>query len=137
MIGDVLFATAIQMMSDLSREDGLTISRAMAQVSLGALREPLDPLNLSREMAADRDGGRLYEKIIRLKTGILFGAACHLGAISAGADRGSVKRPFSSEYTSGRPIRLPMTWARSGCTCSTRPLRRDRRWPWPRPASTL
>ena len=86
LIGDVLFATAIQMMSDLSREDGLTISRAIAQVSLGALREPLDPLILSREMAADRYGGRLYEKIIRLKTGILFGAACHLGAIAAGAD---------------------------------------------------
>ncbi len=86
LIGDVLFATAIQMMSDLSREDGLTISGAIAQVSQGALREPLDPLNLSRELVADRDGGGLYEKIIRLKTGVLFGAACHLGAIAAGAD---------------------------------------------------
>ena len=86
LIGDVLFATAIQMMSDLSREDGLTVSRAIAQVSQGALREPLDPLWLSRELAADRHGSRLYEKIIRLKTGILFGAACHLGAIAAGAD---------------------------------------------------
>ena len=86
LIGDVLFATAIQMMSDLSREDGLTVSRAIAQVSQGALREPLDPLWLSRELAADRHGSRLYEKIIRLKTGILFGAACQLGAIAAGAD---------------------------------------------------
>jgi hypothetical protein len=29
---------------------------------------------------------RLYEKIIHLKTGILFGAACRLGAIAAQAD---------------------------------------------------
>ena len=86
LIGDVLFATAIQMMSDLSRDDGLAISGAIAQVSQGALREPLDPLNLSRELVADRDGGGLYEKIIRLKTGVLFGAACHLGAIAAGAE---------------------------------------------------
>ncbi len=94
LIGDVLFATAIQMMSELSREDGLTISRAIAQVSQGALREPLDPVTLSREMAADRVGGRVYEKIIRLKTGILFGAACHLGAIAAGADQKYQQKAF-------------------------------------------
>ena len=94
LIGDVLFATAIQMMSELSREDGLTISRAIAQVSQGALREPLDPLTLSQEMAADRVGGGVYEKIIRLKTGILFGAACHLGAIAAGADQKYRQKAF-------------------------------------------
>jgi geranylgeranyl pyrophosphate synthase len=86
LIGDVIFASAIKMMSDLGREDGATVSDAIAQVSRGALHEPLDPAALAGEIESGRVNGRLYEKIIRLKTGILFGAACHLGAIAAGAD---------------------------------------------------
>ena len=86
LIGDVIFATAIQMMSDLGREEGLAVSRAIAQVSRGALNEPLDPRALASEIESQalRDG--LYEKIIRLKTGILFGTACRLGALAAKAD---------------------------------------------------
>ncbi len=87
LIGDVIFATAIKMMSDLSREDGLVVSEAIAQVSRGALHEPLDPLMLAREIESGGWSDHLYEKIICLKTGILFGAATHLGAIAAGAGR--------------------------------------------------
>ena len=86
LIGDVIFASAIKMMSDLGREDGATVSDAIAQVSRGALHEPLDPLALAGEIESGRVNGRLYQKVIRLKTGILFGAACRLGAIAAGAD---------------------------------------------------
>ncbi len=86
LIGDVIFASAIKMMSDLGREDGATVSDAIAQVSRGALHEPLDPLVLAGEIESGRVNGRLYQKVIRLKTGILFGAACRLGAIAAGAD---------------------------------------------------
>jgi hypothetical protein len=86
LMGDVIFATAIKMMNDLSREDGVAVSRAIAQVSTGALHEPMDPLTLTREIKSPRWSDRLYEKIIHLKTGTLFGTACHLGAIAAGAD---------------------------------------------------
>jgi hypothetical protein len=86
LIGDVLFASAIEMMSRLGREDGLVISRAIAQVAQGALREPLDPVALAEEIESDRLPDNLFEKIIHLKTAILFGTACHLGAIAAGAD---------------------------------------------------
>ena len=86
LVGDVLFASAIEMMSRLGREDGLVISRAIAQVAQGALREPLDPLALAEELESDRLPDKLYEKIIHLKTAILFGTACRLGAIAAGAD---------------------------------------------------
>jgi hypothetical protein len=86
LIGDVIFATAIRMMSHLSRDDGLAVSHAIAQVSKGALHEPLDPLGLAREMESNRSIGQLYESIIHLKTGILFGTACHLGAIAAEAN---------------------------------------------------
>ncbi len=86
LIGDIIFATAIKMMSELGREDSLAVSHAIAQLSKGALHEPLDPLELAKEIESDRFSGRLYEKIIHLKTGILFGTACHLGAVAAEAN---------------------------------------------------
>ncbi len=86
LIGDVIFATAIKMMNDLGREDGLAVSQAIAQVSRGALHEPLDPLMLAAEMESNRMNDKLYERIIHLKTGILFGTACQVGALAAKAD---------------------------------------------------
>lgn len=86
LIGDVIFATAIKMMNDLSREDGLAVSDAIAQVSKGALHEPFNPLDLVREIESNRAIGQFYENIIHLKTGILFGTACQLGAIAAKAN---------------------------------------------------
>jgi geranylgeranyl pyrophosphate synthase len=86
LIGDVIFATAIKMMSDLSREDGVVVSQAIAKLSRGALHEPLDPFGLSQEIESHRMNENLYEKIIHLKTGILFGTACQLGAIAAEAN---------------------------------------------------
>jgi geranylgeranyl pyrophosphate synthase len=85
LLGDVMFASAIKMMSDLSQEDGSVVSDAIAQVSRGAIHEPLDPLLLIGAIESNRLDGRLYEKIIHLKTGILFGAACRLGAIASRA----------------------------------------------------
>lgn len=86
LIGDVIFATAIKMMNDLGREDGLAVSQAIAQVSRGALHEPLDPLMLAAEIESNRMNEKLYERIIHLKTGILFGTACQLGALAAKAE---------------------------------------------------
>ena len=88
LIGDVVFASAIHMMCSLSKEDCAAISRAVAMVSAGALREPLDPATLARLIEDRLVDGNLYREIIHLKTGILFGAACELGAISAGAEEG-------------------------------------------------
>ncbi len=84
LLGDIVFSSAIQMMSELGREDGLIVSRAIAEVSRGAYHEPLDPAVLMEEIEACRLDTTLYEKIIRLKTGVLFGAACQLGAVAAG-----------------------------------------------------
>jgi Polyprenyl synthetase len=85
LIGDVIFATAIQMMSAAGADEGLAVSRAIAQVSRGALSEPLDAPALASEIESGGVKGGLYEKIIRLKTGILFGTACRLGALAAKA----------------------------------------------------
>ncbi len=87
LLGDFIFASAIKMMNDLGWEDGSIISNAIAQVSRGAIQEPIDPLALARDIESNRIDGRFYETIIYLKTGNLFAAACRLGAIAAGADR--------------------------------------------------
>ncbi len=94
LIGDVIFSTAIKMMNDFTRADSETIIQAIVQVSKGALREPLDPLALSREIEAKRVSSGLYMEIIRLKTGILFGTACKLGAIAAEASSELRKKAY-------------------------------------------
>lgn len=86
LIGDIIFATAIKMMTDLSREDGRAVSQAIAQVSKGALHEPLDPLMLAEVIESNIWKDQLYDEIIRLKTGVLFGTACQLGALAANGD---------------------------------------------------
>jgi geranylgeranyl pyrophosphate synthase len=85
LIGDVIFATAIWMMNEASREDGLAVSQAIAELSKGALSEPLDPRGLAGDIENGTVDGRLYDNIILLKTGILFGTACLLGARASGA----------------------------------------------------
>ena len=86
LLGDIIFASAIHMMSELGRDDGLIVSRAIAEVSRGAYQEPLNATSLLGEIEAHKVDAVRYEKIIHLKTGILFGAACQLGAVAAKAD---------------------------------------------------
>jgi hypothetical protein len=86
LIGDVIFATAIETMSLIGRDDGFVVAKAIAEISKGALYEPLDHRVLAQEIESGREIGGIYEDIIRLKTGILFGTACHLGAIAAHTD---------------------------------------------------
>lgn len=87
LLGDVIFASAIEMMSDLSRDDGLAVSRAIARIAKGAFQEPIDPSELAVYLRADAVPESLYDAIIDLKTGVLFGVACELGALAAGAER--------------------------------------------------
>ncbi len=82
LIGDMFVANAIRTMNDLGREEGQAISRAVALLAKGALYEPLDPSALAKEIESNRFRENLYERIIYLKTGILFGTACQLGAIA-------------------------------------------------------
>lgn len=88
LLGDIIFASAIHMMSKLGRDDGLIISGTIADVSMGAYREPPNPSSFLEGIRAGVIDAGLYEKIIYLKTGVLFGAACQLGAVAAGADNG-------------------------------------------------
>jgi hypothetical protein len=85
LMGDVIFASAIRMMSEIGREEGRIVSRAIAEIANGALMEPTDPIGLMGEMAAGTLKSDVYAKIILLKTAVLFEAACELGAVSASA----------------------------------------------------
>lgn len=80
LLGDVIFATAIQNMVELSNEDGATVARAIATVANGAYQEIFWQKERIPQFQAD-----IYERIIYFKTGALFGAACQLGAIATGA----------------------------------------------------
>jgi Polyprenyl synthetase len=84
LLGDVIFSSAIYMMGEQGHEDGLIVARAIAEISRGAYQEPLDAAALLAVLENGMEAS-VYEKIIDLKTAVLFGAACQLGAVSAGA----------------------------------------------------
>lgn len=85
LLGDLMFASAIRMMTDLGRADGRVISDAIAQVATGAFREPVDESEMIRIIESGSLDDALYNRIVCLKTGVLFASACELGAIAAGA----------------------------------------------------
>ena len=86
LLGDVIFAAAIKTMNDLDRESGTIVSDTIAKVAAGALREPLDPMELVAQIKSGSMDSGFYEKVIHLKTAVLFGAACRLGAVAARAN---------------------------------------------------
>jgi hypothetical protein len=86
LIGDVMFASALAGMNHLSCEDGAAVADAIALMSRGALHEPLEAADLDRFATKGEPDRALYDGIIFLKTGALFGAACDVGAIAAGTD---------------------------------------------------
>ncbi len=85
LLGDIIFATTVQKMIEMSRGDGLVITQAIATMANGAYQEISDPLSLSSAVTEEPYRRELYNLILYLKTGVLFGAASQLGALSAGA----------------------------------------------------
>lgn len=94
LLGDLIFAVAIEKMMEISRWDGLAAARAVATMASGAYQEPIDPLDLARAVAAADHPPQLYDRIIHLKTGALFGAAAKVGAVAAGASVAMRRRAF-------------------------------------------
>jgi geranylgeranyl pyrophosphate synthase len=85
LLGDLIFASAIAMMGELGREDGVSVSRAIARLAQGAFQEPVDAGALARHLVVETVSEDFYDRVIDLKTGVLFATACQLGAIAAGA----------------------------------------------------
>lgn len=94
LLGDVIFATALQKMIETSQRDGLVITQAIATTAAGAYRELHAAPDLAQALAEGKYRREHYNLIIHLKTGALFGAASQLGAISAGASSELSARAF-------------------------------------------
>ncbi|MEZ4599725.1 MAG: polyprenyl synthetase family protein [Syntrophotaleaceae bacterium] len=87
LLGDVLFSSAIFLLSGMGSLDCGIGSRTIARLALGAWQEPLDKRAL---LSAINSRQADYELIISLKTGVLFAAASELGAVAAGVDASSL-----------------------------------------------
>ena len=82
LLADLMFATALQRMVELSPDDGLALAEAIATMAAGAYQEPLGQTG---RLQFSRDSAGLYPELIHLKTGVLFGTASRMGALAAGA----------------------------------------------------
>lgn len=85
LLGDIIFATAIQRMVELSRADGMVVAETIATMAHGAYRELLNHDERSALLECERPPAEIYDRIVYLKTGSLFAATAKLGAIASGA----------------------------------------------------
>jgi len=83
LLGDLIFATALQRMAEVGQDDALALGEAIATMATGAYQEPLVPTDLEQTPAVDAAG--LYPQLIYLKSGVLFGTAARMGALAAGS----------------------------------------------------
>jgi hypothetical protein len=92
LLGDVMFATVIRKMVELSARDGAVVAGAIATMASGGYREFTEPEILAYAIAKGEYRRKCYEEIIQLKTGALFAAAAELGAVAADAPGDRVTR---------------------------------------------
>lgn len=86
LLGDLLFSSSIRLMAELGAPDCRVAAQTIALLSMGAWQEPANPEEFLSAKGKGRPAKTFYDRIIKLKTGELFGAACQLGAVAAGAD---------------------------------------------------
>ena len=83
LLGDVMFATAIRKMAEKGVAESSLVANVIATMAKGAYQEHLHRSNLERLVSEGKYRSEIYECVIHLKTGVLFGAAAQLGAIAA------------------------------------------------------
>jgi geranylgeranyl pyrophosphate synthase len=106
LLGDLIFATAIQKLMEMSREDGLVITQAIATMAKGVYQEPHNPSTLTHAISQGTYRPELYNDIIRLKTGALFGTASKLGAVAAQASGEEMRHAFEFGARLGEAYQL-------------------------------
>ncbi len=67
LLGDLIFATAIQKLVEMSRGDGVWITQAIASMAKGVYQEPLNSSTLTHAISKGTYRPELYNHIIRLK----------------------------------------------------------------------
>ncbi|MFQ6085665.1 MAG: polyprenyl synthetase family protein, partial [Candidatus Bathyarchaeia archaeon] len=107
LLADMLLSTSAHRVASLGSTDGYqTLTKAIYEVSRGVFYEPLNPVPFIREIRSGKIEKRLYRVLIRLKTAELFGAACKLGAIAAGADVSDRLRAYSYGIAVGEAFQV-------------------------------
>ncbi len=87
LIGDAMFAYAIQMMAEDFPEMASEMVSTFAQVALAVCEGQMLDMDLAAQNHARVED---YIEMIRLKTAALLGGALHLGAVAAGAPAADV-----------------------------------------------
>ena len=82
LFADIIFATALRRMAEYSAEAGRILGGAIAATAGGAFEEYLEHPGRG---ATGFDPYAYYERVLRMKTAHLFGAATQLGAVSVDA----------------------------------------------------
>lgn len=103
LFADIVFATALRRMAEYSAEAGRVLGEAIAVTATGAFEEYL-------EHPASVDGARdaevHYERVIRMKTAHLFGAAARLGALAAETPADTARSAFRYGAALGEAYQL-------------------------------
>jgi len=94
LLGDVMFGTVIHKMAEQSIAEGSLVASVIATMAKGAYQENVERSNFERLACKGCRRTDIYETIIHLKTGVLFGAAAQLGAIVATASDPARARSF-------------------------------------------
>ncbi|WBY02995.1 polyprenyl synthetase family protein [Ramlibacter tataouinensis] len=103
LLADLMFATALQRMVELGRDDGLALAQAIATMAAGAFQEPLEPTDTLHSPGGE---GMPYPELIYLKTGVLFGTACRMGALAAGASASVAAHAFEYGARTGEAYQM-------------------------------
>lgn len=106
LLADIMFATAIRKMVQVGRRDAEILASAIATMAKGAYREYRLAADGSSASLESEEHAKLYEHIIRLKTGTLFAAAAQLGALAACDDPQLSKRAFSFGMLMGEAYQI-------------------------------
>ena len=102
LLADLMFATALQRMVELSQDDGLALAGAIATMAAGAYQE----LVQAEPRSSGPGRSRLYPELIHLKTGVLFGTAGRMGALAAGASASVAAHAFEYGARTGEAYQL-------------------------------
>lgn len=106
LLADMLFAKAIEKMVKASPDDTEVIAQVIVTMAKGAYQEYTSTHDLSLALARSTQDPKLYDRIVHLKTGSLFGAAAQLGALAADASRSVCECAFSFAARVGQAYQI-------------------------------
>ncbi|HSS63112.1 MAG TPA: polyprenyl synthetase family protein, partial [Gammaproteobacteria bacterium] len=128
LLGDLIFATAIEQMAANGPVESALISFAIAAMARGAFMEQTQEIGLAAAANGDPYTHRIehYDEIVRLKTGVLFAAAGKFGALAADASGETQRAAFEFGQRLGRVYQLADDLMEAGALeGQTSPVSRD------------